>query len=93
MRVERANTDQVKDRMNMLKQKINEKKNAPVVSAVEDYESRLAIQAIEAERLKKEKKEAAAARKREQEEAEMEGMDPDIAMLMGFGGFGSSKNK
>ena len=91
MRVERANSEQVKDRISMLKDKINQQKNAPKVSAVEDYDARLATQAIEAERLKRQKKEEAAAKKKEREAAEMEEVDPDIAALMGFGGFGSSK--
>lgn len=76
----------------MLKAKINAKKNAPVISAVDDYDSRLALQAVEAERRRRQIKEEAAARKREQEEAEAESMDPEIAALLGFDGFGSSKN-
>lgn len=93
MRVERAHTDQVKQRMDMLKARIQEKKSAPVVSAVDDYDSRLAIQALEAEKAKRQRKEDASAKRIEKEAAELESMDPEIAALMGFGGFGSSKNK
>ena len=91
MRVERANTDQVRDRINLLKRKINSDKNAPVTSAVEEYESRVAIQVAETERLKRQKKEELANKRKEQEASEMEHMDPEIAALMGFGGFGGSK--
>jgi U4/U6.U5 tri-snRNP component SNU23 len=91
MRVEKAGVDQVKNRIEMLKRKVNEA-TVPAASAVDDYNARLALQAAEAERLKRQKKEQAAARKREEEEAELEQMDPEIAAMMGFGGFGS-KNK
>jgi U4/U6.U5 tri-snRNP component SNU23 len=91
MRVERANTDQVRDRINLLKRKINNDKNAPVTSAVEEYESRVAIQVAEAERLKRQKKEEMLNKRKEQEASEMEHVDPEIAALMGFGGFGGSK--
>jgi U4/U6.U5 tri-snRNP component SNU23 len=90
MRVERANTDQVKSRIDMLKQKISAK-NQPVTSALESYNSRLAEQALEGEQMKRQKKEQAAAKKKEREAAEMEDIDPEIAAMLGFGGFGSSK--
>jgi U4/U6.U5 tri-snRNP component SNU23 len=88
MRVEKAGVDQVKNRIDMLKRKVNET-SAPAASAVDDYNARLAIQAAEAERLKRQKKEQALARRREEEEAELEQMDPEIAAMMGFGGFGA----
>jgi U4/U6.U5 tri-snRNP component SNU23 len=91
MRVERANTDQVKDRIDMLKQKIHAQKNGPVVSAVEGYDSRLAAQALEGEQMKRQKKEQTAAKKKEMDAADMEDIDPEIAAMLGFGGFGSSK--
>lgn len=92
MRVERAGVDKVKERMEMLKRKIRDESGAPKLTAVEDYESRLAIQTADEEVRKRKKIEAKAAKKKEQEIAEMEsGIDPEIAALMGFGGFGGSK--
>jgi U4/U6.U5 tri-snRNP component SNU23 len=93
MRVERAGVDQVKERLEMLKRKIIEKSRGPTTTAIEDYESRLAIVEAEEEYHKKKKKEDMHARKKEKEAAEMESIDPDIAEMMGFGGFNSSKNK
>ncbi len=91
MRVERANVDQVKNRLDMLKRKIVEHDAKPATTAVEDYETKMALLRTEEEFRKKKKKEDMLARKKEQEIAEFETMDPDIAALMGFGGFGSSK--
>jgi U4/U6.U5 tri-snRNP component SNU23 len=91
MRVERATTDKVKDRIEMLKRKINDQKSAPVTSALDDYNSRLATQVAEQERLKRQKKEELTARKKEKEAAEAEEIDPEIAAMMGFGGFGGYK--
>jgi U4/U6.U5 tri-snRNP component SNU23 len=91
MRVERADVSKVKERLDMLKRKIVEKQTAPVKSAVDDYEERLAVIEAEEEFRKKKKKEDLIARKKEKEIAEMESVDPEIAAMMGFGGFGSSK--
>lgn len=93
MRVERAGVDRVKEKLDSLKRKITEQQqqeNRP--SAIEEYESRIAMKKAEEENRKKKKREEELARKREEEEAELEaGIDPDIAQLMGFGGFGGSK--
>jgi U4/U6.U5 tri-snRNP component SNU23 len=91
MRVERAGVDKVKDRLDSLKRKIQEAKETPKVSAIEDYETRMAIQRTEEEKVRKKRKEEKKARKQEREINEMEGVDPEIAEMMGFGGFGSSK--
>jgi U4/U6.U5 tri-snRNP component SNU23 len=91
MRVERAGVDKVKNKLESLKRKISEAKDTVKVSAIDDYETRMAVQRTEEESLKKKRKEDKLARKQEQEINEMEGMDPEIAAMMGFGGFGSSK--
>eukprot|EP00603_Paraphysomonas_imperforata_P005079 CAMPEP_0114427884 /NCGR_PEP_ID=MMETSP0103-20121206/8615_1 /TAXON_ID=37642 ORGANISM="Paraphysomonas imperforata, Strain PA2" /NCGR_SAMPLE_ID=MMETSP0103 /ASSEMBLY_ACC=CAM_ASM_000201 /LENGTH=217 /DNA_ID=CAMNT_0001597033 /DNA_START=41 /DNA_END=694 /DNA_ORIENTATION=+ len=91
MRVERAGVDKVKDKLESLKRKISEAKDKPKVSAIEDYDTRMAVQRTEEEALKKKRKEEKRARKQEREINEMEGVDPEIAEMMGFSGFGSSK--
>lgn len=92
MRVERAGVDKVKERIEMLKRKVREERSGPTTTAIEDYESRLAIHKADGEMRKKKKLDEKLARKQEQEIAEMEGgIDPQIAEIMGFGGFGSSK--
>jgi len=91
MRVERADVDRVKDRLQGMKRKMDECSRAKPVSAVDDYEYRLAQQLVEDENKKKQRKDQAAAKKLEKEAAEMESADPEIAELLGFGGFGGSK--
>lgn len=91
MRVERAGVDKVKEKLESLKRKISEAKDAPQVSAIDHYETRMAVQRAEEEGLRKRRKEEKLARRQEREINEMEGVDPEIAAMMGFGGFGSSK--
>lgn len=91
MRVERAGVDKVKNKLESLKRKISDAKSAVKVSAIDEYETRMQVQRTEEEGLKKKRKEEKLARKQEQEINEMEGVDPEIAAMMGFGGFGSSK--
>ena len=86
--------DRVKDKLDSLKRKISEQQQhqSDRPSAIEEYESRVAIKKAEEENRKRKKREDEAARKREGELAEMEaGIDPEIAQLMGFGGFGGSR--
>lgn len=91
MRVERAGVDKVKNKLDSLKRKISDAKVAVKVSAIDDYETRMAVQRTEEDNLKKKRKEDKLARKQERDINEMEGVDPEIAAMMGFGGFGSSK--
>lgn len=87
MRVERADVSKVKEKMDALKRKLNEPESEKR-SAVEIYEEKLENQLAEKERLKKLKKEREAALKKEREAAELEqGIDPEVAALMGFSGF------
>jgi U4/U6.U5 tri-snRNP component SNU23 len=88
MRVERAGVDKVKERLQNIKRKIEETASKPVVSAIDEHESKVAAQIVEEENKKRKRKEEAEARKREQEEAELETIDPEIAAAMGFGKFG-----
>lgn len=91
MRVERAGVDKVKERIDMLKRKIREEQSGPKTTAIEDYESKLSSQTADDAVRKKKRVDAKNAKKIEQEISEMESMDPEIAAIMGFGGFGGSK--
>lgn len=85
MRVERANVSDVKNKLESLKRKSDT--ISPSLSAVEKYDNKIEKAAAEAENLKKAKKERQAALKAEKIAAELEGMDPEMAALMGFSGF------
>jgi exonuclease VII large subunit len=102
MRVERADVDAVKNRLEALKRSVASKAaNAllPRTSAIDEYDSRLQADLQEKEALKKKLKKEAEERKKEKElvkeveAAEQEGGDEDAEFkaMMGFGGFGSSK--
>ncbi len=94
MRVERAGVDRVKEKLDTLKRKISDQSTTGRLSAIEEYEARVAAAKMEEENRKKKKREEAEARKREEELAEFDsGVDPDIALLMGFGGFGGAVRK
>jgi len=91
MRVERASVDQVKERFRTIRRRLEEEKSKVKVSAVDEYEARIAQQLIEEEEKKKKKRELALAKKTEKEAAELENADPEIAEILGFVGFGGSK--
>lgn len=105
MRVERADVDTVKNRLEELKRKVASKAaNAliPQVAAIEEYDSRLQADLHEKEALKlKLKKEAEDRKKEKKAVEEMEKLgeqednadDEEFQAMMGFGGFGSSKKK
>lgn len=97
MRVERVGVDRVKARIEANKKAAEVKRTAPPKpSAIKEYEDRLADQEEEESRRRQERKEArkaaeaakkAATKGAEEEEEEEEGIDPEMAALMGFGGF------
>eukprot|EP00271_Cylindrocystis_brebissonii_P005993 TRINITY_DN18486_c0_g1_i1.p1 TRINITY_DN18486_c0_g1~~TRINITY_DN18486_c0_g1_i1.p1 ORF type:complete len:212 (+),score=55.68 TRINITY_DN18486_c0_g1_i1:244-879(+) len=92
MRVERSSLSQVQERFDMLKRK---QQDGPFSFTEQDLDTRIQLQVEEEEALKRQRKE----RKKEKREAGVvagEGggggeMDDEMAALMGFGGFGSSK--
>lgn len=91
MRVERSTVDQVKAKFEAVKKrKAEEAKNVGPV----DYNKRLAIAEADEETLKARKKEKEKAKKeakkKEEEDklAELGGLDPEMAAMMGFSGFG-----
>lgn len=96
MRVERADVSDVKQRLADLKRKVSATP-APKISALEEYKQRQAAQDAEKEDFKRRRKDEAQAKrmaKATQEEEEEEGedtMDPEIAAMLGFNGFATSK--
>lgn len=86
MRVERASVDQVKQRFEVLK-----KRRAPGSFTEQDLDERIIKQQQEEEERKRQRREKKKEKKKEKVAEEETEMDPDVAAMMGFGGFGSSK--
>ncbi|KAH9370366.1 zinc finger matrin-type protein 2 [Haemaphysalis longicornis] len=84
MRVERSSLDQVKQRFELNKKKLEEKKKDY------DFEQRMQELREEEEKLREYRREKRKERKRKAQEP-TEDVDPDMAATMGFSGFGSSK--
>lgn len=87
MRVERASLDQVRQRFEVLK-----KQKTVGGFTEQDLDERILKQQQEEEERRRQKREKKKEKKKEkaaEEEAEM--MDPDVAAMMGFGGFRSNK--
>lgn len=107
MRVERADVDAVKKRMEELKRRVASKAASallPQVAAIDEYDSRLQADLQEKEALKLKLKREAEERKMVKkaveemeklggEEKEDNCADEEFQAMMGFGGFGSSKKK
>jgi len=87
-RIERSTLDQVRARIALLREKTKESSNAKSF----DFDQRLAEVKAKEQALREEKK---AQKKVEKEKARVElakdYVDDDVAKMMGFGGFGSSK--
>lgn len=89
MRVERATLDQVRNRFVTNKRKAEQK-----ATGEDDYEQRLMRLQEEEETLKRERKDRKKQKKMDAEKernAPQADMDPDMAAMMGFGGFGGGK--
>ncbi|KAI4301711.1 hypothetical protein L6164_034962 [Bauhinia variegata] len=86
MRVERASLKQVQERFDNLK------KRKDVGSFTEqDLDERILKQQQEEEERKRQRKERKKEKKKEKAAEEEAEIDPDVAAMMGFGGFRSSK--
>ncbi|XP_018019860.1 zinc finger matrin-type protein 2 [Hyalella azteca] len=85
MKVERSSLEQVKKRFEMNKKKMEEKKKEY------DVEQRLKELKEEDERMRAYRREKKKDKKRKTAPTEESEVDPEMAKLMGFGGFGSSK--
>ncbi|BDA50816.1 Zinc finger matrin-type protein 2 [Coccomyxa sp. Obi] len=90
MRVERSTADQVRERLSKHKEKKYESEQVDFVP--DGFDRRVLEQQEEEERLREQRRE----RKREkrkggQDEEEEYGADPDMALAMGFSGFGGSR--
>ncbi|KAL0006157.1 hypothetical protein SO802_013718 [Lithocarpus litseifolius] len=86
MRVERASVDQVKQRFEVLK-----KRRVPGSFTEQDLDERILKQQQEEEERKRQRREKKKEKKKEKVAEEETEMDPDVAEMMGFGGFRSSK--
>lgn len=98
MRVERAGVDDVKERLASLKRKASGTGNVVRAPAYDEYKQKLEKMDADKDANKKRKKEQEEELKKQkkfsifEEELETEEKD-EMAMMMGFGGFGSSKKK
>ncbi|KMZ70017.1 Zinc finger matrin type 2 [Zostera marina] len=87
MRVERASLQQVQERFESLK-----KRKEGVTFTEQDLDERILKQQQEEEERKRQRRERKKEKKREKAASEgQDDADADVAALMGFGGFGSSK--
>ncbi|KAF5199882.1 Zinc finger matrin-type protein [Thalictrum thalictroides] len=86
MRVERASLQQVQDRFENLK-----KRKTEVSFTEQDLDDRILKQQQEEEERKRLRRERKKEKKKEKAAEEEPEVDADVAALMGFGGFGSSK--
>lgn len=91
MRVRRVGVDEVKERLEALKRKVSQTTSNPKPSAIEEYEERLADRVLLKEKEKRLKKEQLIQQQIEKDSFALETIDPEIADMMGFQGFGSSK--
>jgi U4/U6.U5 tri-snRNP component SNU23 len=100
MRVERVGVDKVKERLEALKRKVGEASRraseAPTPAIVE-YDAKMAerskIEDSDRKRRKDEKEIRKKTKLLSDDDPDENGVDGDIAGLMGFGGFGTSKAK
>ncbi|XP_076910122.1 uncharacterized protein LOC143567635 [Bidens hawaiensis] len=86
MRVERASLEQVQQRFDNLK-----KRKETGTFTEQDLDERILKQQQEEEERKRQKRERKKEKKKEKALEEEIEVDPDVAAMMGFGGFGSSK--
>ncbi|KAA8545233.1 hypothetical protein F0562_020017 [Nyssa sinensis] len=86
MRVERASLQQVQERFERLK-----KRKDTGSFTEQDFDERILKQQQEEEERKRQHRERKKEKKKEKAAEEEPEIDPDVAAMMGFGGFGSSK--
>ncbi|KAI8531666.1 hypothetical protein RHMOL_Rhmol11G0153900 [Rhododendron molle] len=86
MRVERSSLEQVQERFERLKKR---KDTEPFTE--KDLDERILKQQQEEEERKRQRRERKKEKKKEKAVEEEPELDPDVAAMMGFGGFGSSK--
>ncbi|CDP18231.1 unnamed protein product [Coffea canephora] len=86
MRVERASLEQVQQRFELLK-----KRKDTVGFTEQDFDERILKQQQEEEERKRQRREKKKEKKKEKAVEEEPELDPDVAAMMGFGGFRSTK--
>jgi len=96
MRVERVGVDKVRERLEQQKRQAEESLARTKKSAIDEYEGKLKQNEEELAAWKQKRKEQREAEKKskaeeEEDDDEVEGMDPDMAAMMGFSGFGGGK--
>ncbi|KAK9818623.1 hypothetical protein WJX74_003663 [Apatococcus lobatus] len=89
MRVERSNADQVRKRFDALKH--NKYSSEPSDYVADGFDKRVLEQQEEEERRREEKRERKRKKHRDEEDEAEEPADPDMALAMGFAGFGGTK--
>ncbi|CAN4110980.1 unnamed protein product [Withania somnifera] len=87
MRVERSSLEQVQQRFEALK-----KRKDPGSFTVQDFDERMLKQQQEEEERKRLRREKKKEKKKEKASEEDPEIDPDVAAMMGFGGFKTSKS-
>ncbi|KAB2634683.1 zinc finger matrin-type protein 2 [Pyrus ussuriensis x Pyrus communis] len=86
MRVERASLQQVQERFEKLK-----KRKTDGTFTEQDLDERILKQQQEEEERKRQRRERKKEKKKDKVVEEETEIDPDVAAMMGFGGFGSTK--
>lgn len=86
MRVERASLEQVRERFESLK-----KRKTPGSFTEQDFDERILKQQQEEEERKRQRRERKKEKKKEKALEDEPEVDEDVAAMMGFGGFRSSK--
>ncbi|XP_059648437.1 uncharacterized protein LOC132294553 [Cornus florida] len=86
MRVERASLEKVQERFEVLK-----KRKDTGSFTEQDFDERILKQQQEEEERKLQRREKKKEKKKAKDAEEETEFDPDVAAMMGFGGFGSSK--
>jgi len=89
MRVERASLEQVQQRFDVLK-----KRKVTGSFTEQDLDNRILKQQQEEDERKRQRRERKKEKKKEKAtEEDLDDCDQDVAAMMGFGGFGSSKSR
>ena len=93
MRVERAGVDKVMQHMEEIKSDMLQSSLTVKPSSMESHESRVAKSIAEDEEAKRKRKLEKKKKEEVINEDELDTIDPEMAALMGFGGFGGGAKK
>ena len=93
MRVERASVDKVKQHIEDLQKSVHEKSTFIKPTSMETHENRVAQALAEEDERKKKRKLEKKKKEEVIDESEIDTIDPEMAALLGFGGFGGTAKK